>query len=716
MEDAVLTDEGSGTTDHAVPTGMKTGSKELYREDERSPWEDWSPDDIDMDPEETPEAKQYALIVRREKRIGQKSSLILHSITIQSPLIRGVLGVVFDGYKGITTKLKDLTFETPFHEFFYRWDRFQQQIKNENDAVILEHMKLLQDIVSGEIQPHLEKRKELQQNGLITFDYLWALFEPDTVIYKQSDGQDRLFKLVSSGYSKLGETVMFSLTCRYIDCNGDTFGYVTTSLTLNQFDGIKPISELSIMPIKLHSRPNDIWAKLEKRGKCFVGLNGFHYKSYSGLSIISGGFFGNLNKRNIDDGRIIIDSKMWSTYNPDQVPNIEAVDNPPLGIQPSGNILSPWPAPDSMYGENNSYPFVNLAIQAIPHELMSRLNTRPRPQNTQAASILTPHEMALCTPIVRGYCLTSKKWAQFYVENIRDIQWNVDVFQRLVLPPEYKEIIWAFVESQLADDTKFDDIVQGKGQGFIMLLSGEPGVGKTLTAESVAEEMKKPLYSMSAGELGHTAHEVEGQLHKVLELSTKWRAILLIDECDVFLEQRTTSDLERNKLVSVFLRLLEYYKGVMFLTTNRVGTFDNAFQSRIHLTIEYPKLDFRSKMLVWRNFVRPRSDASQFGSNIGETDLKALAKMDMNGREIKNIVKTARLLASQKKMPLAIEHVATVLRVKDGSPVTVKGASRISWLVQLMLQLSRILIRILRELLISLINRLHSKDTPHVRL
>ena len=66
----------------------------------------------------------------------------------------------------------------------------------------------------------------------------------------------------------------------------------------------------------------------------------------------------------------------------------------------------------------------------------------------------------------------------------------------------------------------------------------------------VAEEMKKPLYSMSAGELGHTAHEVEERLHQVLELSTKWGAILLVDECDVFLEQRTTSDLERNKLVA----------------------------------------------------------------------------------------------------------------------------------------------------------------------
>ena len=146
----------------------------------------------------------------------------------------------------------------------------------------------------------------------------------------------------------------------------------------------------------------------------------------------------------------------------------------------------------------------------------------------------------------------------------------------------------------------------------------------------------------------------------------------------------------------------------MFLTTNRVGTFDSAFQSRIHLTIEYPKLDFRSKMLVWRTFVRPRGDASQYGSNIGDNELEALASMDMNGREIKNIVKTARLLASQKKMPLAMEHVATVLRVKEGSPVTGKGTFGMGWLVQLVLQLSRFLIGFLRGLLVSLVNRVHS--------
>lgn len=90
-----------------------------------------------------------------------------------------------------------------------------------------------------------------------------------------------------------------------------------------------------------------------------------------------------------------------------------------------------------------------------------------------------------------------------------------------------------------------------------MLLSGPPGVGKTLTAESVAETMRVPLYMMFASDLGLTPTEVEANLARILEMTTKWKAVLLLDEADVYLEKRSTKDLERNKLVSIFLRLLE---------------------------------------------------------------------------------------------------------------------------------------------------------------
>lgn len=110
-----------------------------------------------------------------------------------------------------------------------------------------------------------------------------------------------------------------------------------------------------------------------------------------------------------------------------------------------------------------------------------------------------------------------------------------------------------------------------------MLLSGPPGVGKTLTAEAVAETMQVPLYVMAAGDLGTESGEVERELKKICAMTTKWKAVLLLDEVDVYLEARSTHDLERNKLVCIFLRVLEYYEAFLFLTSNRVDNIDAAF-------------------------------------------------------------------------------------------------------------------------------------------
>jgi hypothetical protein len=67
------------------------------------------------------------------------------------------------------------------------------------------------------------------------------------------------------------------------------------------------------------------------------------------------------------------------------------------------------------------------------------------------------------------------------------------------------------------------------------------------------------------------AAKLEGQLSRIFKTASHWNAILLLDEADVFLEQRSPDNLTRNGLVSVFLRKLEYYEGIMFLMTNRVS-------------------------------------------------------------------------------------------------------------------------------------------------
>ncbi|KAL8651371.1 MAG: hypothetical protein Q9210_003290 [Variospora velana] len=190
---------------------------------------------------------------------------------------------------------------------------------------------------------------------------------------------------------------------------------------------------------------------------------------------------------------------------------------------------------------------------------------------------LTEDQLILCNKTVKGYSLKDKKWMTFPVGPIGEIKWNDRAFERLVLPNDHKDLILALIESQVANREQFDDVIQGKGKGMIMLLSGPPGVGKTLTADSVSENIRAPLYVMSAGDFGLSSSGVESSLSSVMEMCTKWNAVLLIDEADVFLEQRSARDLGRNQLVSIFLRMLEYYEGILFFTTNRDEIIDAAF-------------------------------------------------------------------------------------------------------------------------------------------
>ncbi|KAK3344240.1 hypothetical protein B0T25DRAFT_321666 [Lasiosphaeria hispida] len=236
-------------------------------------------------------------------------------------------------------------------------------------------------------------------------------------------------------------------------------------------------------------------------------------------------------------------------------------------------------------------------------------------------------------------------------------------FGQLVLPLGHKKMVKSLVAQHFRDKESKEgqqvDIVSGKGKGLIILLHGAPGVGKTTTAEGVAEKFEKPLYQITCGDLGTTAPEVEKALETSFSLASRWGCVLLLDEADVFLATRSKVDFHRNGLVSVFLRVLEYYTGVLFLTTNRIGDFDEAFASRIHISLYYPQLDINSTVEIFelnldliegrfqdskKSEIRIDQDeiiefARDYYENPGHKDAK------WNGRQIRNACQTALALA-----------------------------------------------------------------------
>lgn len=145
-----------------------------------------------------------------------------------------------------------------------------------------------------------------------------------------------------------------------------------------------------------------------------------------------------------------------------------------------------------------------------------------------------------------------------------------------------------------------------------------------------------------------------------MDMAATWRAVLLIDEADVFLERRSLHDLHRNAMVSVFLRVLEYYSGILFLTTNRVSTFDDAFKSRIHIPIRYTDLSHQSRAEIWRNMCKRVPG----GVDIDERGIEVLAEHELNGRQIKNVIKAAESLAAFEGVKIDLEQMQQVTKIQ----------------------------------------------------
>jgi hypothetical protein len=277
--------------------------------------------------------------------------------------------------------------------------------------------------------------------------------------------------------------------------------------------------------------------------------------------------------------------------------------------------------------------------------------------------VFTEEELLIASPVVLGFAFSEKLWLEFSLAGIDEIKWNDEAFSSLVLPSSIKQNLKGLVSSHRFNAAKtIDDVIQGKGKGLNVVLHGPPGVGKTLTGESIAEYLKCPLYAVSAGELGTNSRSLETDLNRIMDITHSWGAILLLDEADVFLEARQPHDIHRNSLVSVFLRLTEYYQGILFLTTNRVETFDEAFQSRIHMGIRYDNLPAKARKKIWQHHVgkvekmgreaeaekemkekaketdpdkKPtEEEKKEVAKPFSEADFDELSKRSMNGRQV----------------------------------------------------------------------------------
>jgi hypothetical protein len=177
-------------------------------------------------------------------------------------------------------------------------------------------------------------------------------------------------------------------------------------------------------------------------------------------------------------------------------------------------------------------------------------------------------------------------------------QYDEVLINRLIIPQYHKDLVNLLVSNP---DTLKADFVKGKSGGTIIMAKGSPGTGKTMTAEAFSERAGVPLYRVQSDQLGVTAKALEGNLKEVFARAQRWGAILLIDEVDIYVYERGTN-IEQNAIVGTLLRTLEYFNGVIFMTTNRDLLIDDAVLSRCSAVLTYSNPDREAAAQILKQF------------------------------------------------------------------------------------------------------------------
>ena len=656
---------------YAVPKG---GDDDDSDDDSKLEWQNTVPENLGS-PAENDETAKSALVARFVKTYNDSRRVLkLHSVSVQSSRLKKLLGRVFHGYSEVTTDLDRLDFsDDNYGPLVHRWDRLEKEILKLNDAdederITKEHAVLFRDLAHEELKECIDKTQDMMAKSVITYEYLWALFQPDDIVYARVEGKERAFSY-KSGIFKESEHngVRFQLSCEYVDWDGKRFGHREEVLVIREFVGTRKISSMAAYPIRFHFRKEKLVKQLLERGENFEAYTDAKHTTYDGHAWRPVPYPRCKEKHSVT-GRIMVDTRGWNVFCADynvevtrfrqedykkKIKGITGDEKENDGAAADENVAC---TDGEELGEDSDYTDCetddDITSEHSP-ELVRDKSKKRRP--------LTERQRLIANPEVRGYSFVKKLWLNFQISRIKEIEWNERAFDCLVLPDNQKELILGFSESHGKYSNSFDDFVVGKGKGIILLLCGPPGVGKTLSAAAVAEHMRVPLFSMTAGDVGYHRGEVEENLQLVWDVCARWSAVLLIDEADIFLEERSVHELDRNKLVTVFLRVLEQFSGIMFLTTNRVETFDPAFQSRIHISLEYQELSPKSRRQVWVNFLEPLSVEKRHC--LTDSQIDKLARMSMNGRQIKNVLKIAHLMALRKEKPLEYEHIMNVLDV-----------------------------------------------------
>ncbi|KAK7911166.1 p-loop containing nucleoside triphosphate hydrolase protein [Apiospora marii] len=586
--------------------------------------------------------------------------------TTTSPLLLKAFDAALKkaGYPYITKSDDSIAFKEPFVPLYFSYDKVvaaaTAELERSPDAFDPKSLARMQSWYEKHVLASHAKLRETLKTGWVTFEDLWALFQPGELVYCTDNfKQPRLYVIAATAERNNipDELDLPPLT----DAGEPSKAPVHRGLVIQSFNGSRRVTDLEFYPVQFFNDGDqrsidDLLTKLRHRGQLWKKLASEDPASmyHSGPAIefrndASALELGTdrVENRNMN-ARVVIDHSGWTQFR-------------------GNGVLRRLTTMMEFYTSANEEREAPVSVAGLE-------DVQGVPDSAPKSEPFTDFQAQLC-PSELYCCLTrTTVWYSVTIANLTPVQWQKDAIEGLVIAHDTKQTLCDLVEEHKRGSFagSLSDFIANKGQALVLVLHGPPGVGKTLTAEAIAEYTERPLFSVNIGELSKEK-EVVVRLERIFELAVRWDAVLLIDEADVVLEKRSYENLKRNAIVSVqlvakldavFLRMLEYYRGILFLTTNRLGSMDVAFQSRVSLAVRFNALTADLRRQIWLNFLARLDPVEVQAREELLARLDDIQQWDLNGRQIRNILRMAQSVAlarEKRRGAMRFAHVEQIV-------------------------------------------------------
>ncbi|KAK4141955.1 uncharacterized protein C8A04DRAFT_13674 [Dichotomopilus funicola] len=586
--------------------------------------------------------------------------------------------------------------------------RFDPNSANQEElTAMINDLRCLVKFMDGYITPTL---RHIGSSPQVYFSDLWFVFPARSLLYvRDKEVPQKVWKVIQRtgatrdktappptskrGTERTHGFLPFYIDCYHLDHDGTRYIPMFRQIKIEYFGGCQPLSSLPVIPLDVAQRLDYIDTQtFLRRGREFVQCTTQpRHKQYTGRNQVSRPNGAKLHDKGADVPENATRYAEWIESEV-MIDFQRALQEIPNWRPKTGELeLFKSPGhPTDYCGFDDDTPWDNKVSDQVMDEVWEQGEVwhkrRTHPSDEE--------DLLLLPERVFGFVFRTRKWACLRIgtdhdggETLRDKTRRDKPWNDLQLPDGHKRLVESLIESHSSVKGHRGlhfDVVRAKGMGVTILLHGVPGVGKTSTAECAAEANKRPLLPITCGDLGTSPRDVEKKLEETFQLAQLWECVLLLDEADIFLAQRTENDIARNALVSVFLRVLEYYEGILFLTANRVGVFDEAFKSRIHLPLYYPPLEWKNTKKIWHIHLKKlvesglvvvdENDILEYAENFFDRQNAKGSTVGpvWNGRQIRNAFQSAVALAGHgsevgagNKIRVTREHFDSVAKVSD---------------------------------------------------